>query len=87
MSWAAEMPDVCEIDPPLKHFKIFPKICSNVEIPNFWYRLPDLCAICSALPLSTTSPPPTSFPELQCEDEGRDEEALVWAGQFCILIG
>jgi hypothetical protein len=20
-------------------------------------------------------------------DEGRDEEALVWAGQFCILIG
>ena len=30
---------------------------------------------------------PTSFPRLQCEDEGRDEEALVWAGQFCILIG
>jgi hypothetical protein len=29
---------------------------------------------------------PTSFPGLQCEDEGRDEEALVWAGQFCILI-
>jgi hypothetical protein len=29
----------------------------------------------------------TSFPGLQCEDEGRDEEALVWAGQFCILIG
>jgi hypothetical protein len=23
---------------------------------------------------------PTSFPGLQCEDEGRDEEALVWAG-------
>ena len=22
----------------------------------------------------------TSFPGLQCEDEGRDEEALVWAG-------
>jgi hypothetical protein len=30
---------------------------------------------------------PTSFPGLQWEDEGRDEEALVWAGQFCILIG
>ena len=29
----------------------------------------------------------TSFPGLQCEDEGRDEEALVWVGQFCILIG
>jgi hypothetical protein len=23
---------------------------------------------------------PTSFPRLQCEDEGRNEEALVWAG-------
>jgi hypothetical protein len=23
---------------------------------------------------------PTSFPGLQSEDEGRDEEALVWAG-------
>jgi hypothetical protein len=22
----------------------------------------------------------TSFPGLQCEDEGRDEEALFWAG-------
>ena len=30
---------------------------------------------------------PTSFPGLQCEDETRHEEALVWAGQFCILIG
>ena len=30
---------------------------------------------------------PTSFPGLQCEDEARHEEALVWAGQFCILIG
>jgi hypothetical protein len=29
----------------------------------------------------------TSFPGLQCEDEARHEEALVWAGQFCILIG
>jgi hypothetical protein len=29
----------------------------------------------------------TSFPGLSCEDEGRDEKALVWAGQFCILIG
>ena len=29
----------------------------------------------------------TSFPGLQCEDEARYEEALVWAGQFCILIG
>jgi hypothetical protein len=29
----------------------------------------------------------TSFPELQCEDEARHEETLVWAGQFCILIG
>ena len=28
----------------------------------------------------------TSFPGLLCEDEGRDEKALVWAGQFCILI-
>jgi hypothetical protein len=25
-------------------------------------------------------PRTTSFPGLQCEDEGRDEEALVWAG-------
>jgi hypothetical protein len=24
----------------------------------------------------------TSFPRLQCEDEARHEEALVWAGQF-----
>jgi hypothetical protein len=23
---------------------------------------------------------PTSFPGLSCEDEGRDEKALVWAG-------
>jgi hypothetical protein len=30
------------------------------------------------LGLGITSP--TSFPGLQCEDEGRDEEALVWAG-------
>jgi hypothetical protein len=29
----------------------------------------------------------TSFPGLSYEDEGRDEKALVWAGQFCILIG
>jgi hypothetical protein len=29
----------------------------------------------------------TSFPGLQCEDEAINEEALVWAGQFCILIG
>jgi hypothetical protein len=29
----------------------------------------------------------TSFPGLSCDDEGRDEKALVWAGQFCILIG
>ena len=35
----------------------------------------------------TTGRQSTSFPGLQCEDEGRDEEALVWAGQFCILIG
>jgi hypothetical protein len=26
-------------------------------------------------------------PMALCEDEGRDEKALVWAGQFCILIG
>jgi hypothetical protein len=29
----------------------------------------------------------TSFPGLSYKDEGRDEKALVWAGQFCILIG
>jgi hypothetical protein len=29
----------------------------------------------------------TSFPGLSYEDEARDEKALVWAGQFCILIG
>ena len=28
----------------------------------------------------STSPTPTSFPGLQCEDEGRDEEALAEAG-------
>ena len=27
-----------------------------------------------------TRPSSTSFPGLQCEDGGRDEEALVWAG-------
>ena len=29
----------------------------------------------------------TSFPGLSYEDEARHEKALVWAGQFCILIG
>jgi hypothetical protein len=29
----------------------------------------------------------TSFPGLQCEDEAKHEEALVWASQVCILIG
>ena len=27
------------------------------------------------------------FPEPSCEDEGKDEKALIWASQFCILIG
>jgi hypothetical protein len=36
---------------------------------------------------NTSSFETTSFPGLQCEDEARHEEALVWAGQFCILIG
>jgi hypothetical protein len=29
----------------------------------------------------------TSFPGLSCEDEGRDQKALVWAGQFCFGLG
>jgi hypothetical protein len=29
----------------------------------------------------------TSFPGLSYDDEARHEKALVWAGQFCILIG
>jgi hypothetical protein len=41
------------------------------EIPLFIWKLYDA----------------TSFPGLQCEDEARHEEALVWAGLFCILIG
>jgi hypothetical protein len=37
-------------------------------------------------PIYVTYTVTTSFPGLQCEDEAR-HEALVWAGQFCILIG
>jgi hypothetical protein len=32
-------------------------------------------------------PTSTSFPGLSCEDERREEKALVWVGQFCILFG
>jgi hypothetical protein len=30
---------------------------------------------------------PTSFPGLQCEDEARHEEALVWAGHVTTKNG
>jgi hypothetical protein len=30
---------------------------------------------------------PTSFPGLSCEDEGRDEKALVWAGHVTTKYG
>ena len=38
-------------------------------------------------PLPYTTDFSTTFPGLQCEDEARHEEALFWAGQFCIMIG
>jgi hypothetical protein len=34
----------------------------------------------TAQPITISTCTSTSFPGLQCEDEGGDEEALVWAG-------